>query len=59
MFYNRKGFDTYMFWGVIWITPMLLYTWYHAIRYGDAKISPIPEEYQPKEWEYEKNMITR
>jgi len=59
MFYNRKGFDTYMFWGVIWVTPMLLYTWYHAIRYGDAKISPTPEEYQPKEWEYEKNMITR
>ena len=59
IFYNRKGIDIYLFWGAIWITPMLLYTWYHALKYGDAKIAPIPEDYQPKEWEYERNMITR
>merc|ERR1711862_833041 len=48
MFYNRKGFDTYMFWGVIWITPMLLYTWYHAIRLEMQKYPRPPKNTSPK-----------
>ncbi len=46
-------------WVTIWAIPLLGSGILTSIFIGDAKLAPIPEGYEPREEEYERNPITR
>ena len=55
----KQGFNWFMFWISAFAAPVIALGGYCALFIGDAKLVPIPEGYEPEEWEYEKKPITR
>merc|ERR1712038_1872379 len=51
--------DLWVYWAWIFIAPAFALGTGASIFIGNASIAPIPEGYEPKEWEYERNPITR
>merc|ERR1719192_572990 len=48
-----------MFWFTVFGAPCVALGVYTSLFIGDAKLAPIPEGYEPQEYEYERNPITR
>merc|ERR1712002_34300 len=57
--YKWRFVDVAYFWSTVWAVPLGLIVAYNTIFIGPAVLKPIPEGYEPEEWEYERYPITR
>ena len=56
---TKRAYDAMMFWFTVFAAPCVALGAYTSLFIGDAKLAPIPEGYEPQEYEYERNPITR
>ena len=56
---TKQAYNWMMFWLTVFGAPWAMVAGYTSLMYGDAKLAPIPEGYEPREDEYERNPITR
>ncbi|CAH8651253.1 unnamed protein product [Schistosoma intercalatum] len=58
-FMSRVFFDSVHFYIMLGLVPSLLLIFFVNLFIGPAELTDIPEDYEPRHWEYHKHPITR
>ncbi|RWS03946.1 NADH dehydrogenase [ubiquinone] 1 beta subcomplex subunit 5 [Dinothrombium tinctorium] len=58
-FQYNKFKDYLHFYFLVGAVPCALLSLYLGVFYGEAQLAEIPEDYTPKQWEYERNPLSR
>jgi len=58
-FTEKKFFDLFHYYFIIGLVPTFSICFYANVFVGQAKLSDIPEGYEPRHWEYYKHPIRR
>ncbi|CAF1054105.1 unnamed protein product [Rotaria sordida] len=58
-FHERKFFDLFHYYFLIGLVPTFCIVFYANVFVGQAKLAEVPEDYEPRHWEYYKHPLRR